>query len=103
MSIQGNMHFWSWIAILHVAVGGNHLAICKLISEQIQDIEPLHKWGKIVLQYAILFGHIDMVKFFVDEIQGIDLYAERNSLGENLFDMHCKPIPCNENRDLPVK
>ena len=38
---QGNMHFWSWIAILHIAVGRNHLAICKLIFKQIQDIEPL--------------------------------------------------------------
>ena len=84
---QGNMHFWSWIAILHAAVGRNHLAICKLIFEQIQDIEPLHKWGKIVLQYAISFGHIDIVKFFVDEIQGIDLFAERNPFGENLLDM----------------
>ena len=28
-----------------------------------------------------------MVKFFVDEIQGIDLFTERNSLGENLVDM----------------
>ena len=81
------MHLWSWIAILHIAVGRNHLAICKLIFEQIQDIEPLHKWGKIVLQYAISFGHIDMVKFFVEEIQGIDLFAERNPLGGNLFDM----------------
>ena len=84
---QGNMYLWSWIAILHIAVGRNHLAICKLIFEQSQDIEPLHKWGKIVLQYAISFGHIDMVKFFVDELQGIDIFAERNPLGENLFDM----------------
>ena len=27
------------------------------------------------------------IKFFVDEIKGIDLFAERNPLGENLFDM----------------
>ena len=40
-----------------------------------------------MLQYAISFGHIDIVKFFVDEIQGIDLFAERNPLGENLLDM----------------
>ena len=78
---------WSWIPILHVAVAQNHLKVIKLIFEQIQDIQTLHKWGKLLLPFAIVFGHADMVKFFVEEIQEIDLLAEKSPLGENLIAM----------------
>ena len=78
---------WSWIPILHVAVAQNHLTIIKLIFEQIQDIQTLHQWGKRLLPFAIVFGHGDMVKFFVGEIQGIDLLAEKIPSGENLIEM----------------
>ena len=78
---------WSWITILHVAVAQNHLAICKLIFKQIQDIHLLHSWGKVVLQRALLFGHRDMCEFLIDEIQEIDLLAEKNWSGRNLIQM----------------
>ena len=78
---------WGWIPILHVAVAQNHLAICKLIFEQIQDIQLLHEWGKLMLHFATLFGHIDMVQFFIDEIQGIDPLTQLNRRGENLIEM----------------
>ena len=76
---------WGWIPILHVAVAQNHLPIVKLIFEQIEDIQSLHKWGKIVLQYAISFGQSDMVTFFVEEIPGIDLLAEKNKSFFSIF------------------
>ena len=78
---------WGWIPILHVAVAQNHLAICKLIFEQIQDIPLLHEWGKLMLHFATLFGHIDMVKFFIDEIPGINPLTLLNGKGENLIEM----------------
>ena len=78
---------WSWITILHVAVAQNHLALCKLIFGQIQDIHLLHSWGKVVLQRALLFGHRDMCEFLIDEIQEIDLLAEKNWSGRNLIQM----------------
>ena len=79
---------WSWIPILHVAVAQNHLALCRLIFEQIEDIQSLRKWGKIVLQYAISFGHSDMVKFFVEEIPGIDPLAEKNESPLSILDLY---------------
>ena len=79
---------WSWIPILHVAVAQNNLALCRLIFEQIEDIESLRKWGKIVLQHAISFGHIDMVKFFDEEIPGIDLLAEKKDSPLTIFDLY---------------
>ena len=78
---------WSWITILHLAVAQNHLALCKLIFGQIQDIHLLHSWGKVVLQRALLFGHRDMCEFLIDEIQEIDLLAEKNWSGQNLIQM----------------
>ena len=78
---------WSWITILHVAVAKNHLAVCKLIFEQIQDIHLLHSWGKVVLQRALLFGHKDICEFLLDNIPGIDLLAEKNWSGRNLIQM----------------
>ena len=87
---------WSWITILHVAVAQNHLAICKLIFEQIQDIQLLHSWGKVVLQRALLNCNIDICEFLLNEIQEIDLLAEKNLLGKNLIqiaeDSGCKEI-----------
>ena len=79
---------WSWIPILHVAVAQNNLPLCRLIFEQIEDIESLRKWGKIVLQHAISFGHIDMVKFFDEEIPGIDLLAEKKDSPLTIFDLY---------------
>ena len=78
---------WSWITILHVAVAKNHLAVCKLIFEQIQDIHLLHSWGKVVLQRALLFGHKDICEFLLDNIPGIDLLTEKNWSGRNLIQM----------------
>jgi ankyrin repeat protein len=43
--------------ILHLAIAQNHLAICKLILEQIQDIQLLNEWVKLMLHFATLFGH----------------------------------------------
>ena len=87
---------WSWITILHVAVAQNHLAICKLIFEQIQDIQLLHGWGKVLLQRAIVCGYKDMCKFFIDEIPEIDLLTEKNWWGQNFIQMAedsgCKEI-----------
>ena len=79
---------WNWIPILLVAVAQNHLALCRLIFEQIEDIQSLRKWVKIVLQDAISFGHSDMVKFFVEEIPGIDLLAEKNESPLSILDMY---------------
>ena len=79
-----------WIPILHVAVAQNHLALCKLIFKEIQDIQDiqlLHEWGKLMLHFATLFGHIDMVKFFIDEIPGINPLTLLNGKGENLIEM----------------
>jgi ankyrin repeat protein len=73
--------------ILHLAIAQNHLAICKLILEQIQDIQLLNEWVKLMLHFATLFGHIDMVKFFIDEIQGIDPLTQLNGRGENIIEM----------------
>ena len=94
---QGNMYLWSWIAILHIAVGRNHLAICKLIFEQIQDLHSLHRWGKSVLQVATFFGHRDMCELIIDKIESIDfksqiifmidLLADKNQWGENIIHM----------------
>ena len=78
---------WSWITILHVAVAQNHLAICKLIFEQIQDIHLLHSWGKVVLQRALLFGHKDMCEFLIDKIPGLDPLEEKNWWVQNLIQM----------------
>ena len=78
---------WGWIPILQLAVAQNHLGICKLIFKQFQDIQPLHKWGKIMLHLATLFGHRDMCQFFIDEIQGIDLLDQVNKWGENPIQM----------------
>ena len=78
---------WSWITILHLAVAQNHLAVCKLIFKQIQDIHLLHSWGKVVLQRALLFHHKDMCEFLLDNIPGIDLLAEKNWSGQNLIQM----------------
>ena len=78
---------WGWIPILHIAVAQNHLAICKLIFKQFQGIQPLHKWGKIMLHLATLFGHRDMCEFFIDEIQEIDLLDQVNRWGENPIQM----------------
>jgi hypothetical protein len=85
---QGKWGFlWGWIPILHIAVAQNHLAICKLIFKQFQGIQPLHKWGKIMLHLATLFGHRDMCEFFIDEIQEIDLLDQVNKWGENPIQM----------------
>ena len=62
---------WSWTAILSLAIAKRHLAICKLIFEQIQDIHPLHKLGNSVLQQAVLFNNKDMCEFIIDKIQDI--------------------------------
>ena len=78
---------WGWIPILHVAVAQNHLALCKLIFKEIQDIQLLHEWGKLMLHFATLFGHRDMCEFFIDEIQGIDLLDQVNKWGENPIQM----------------
>ena len=78
---------WGWIPILHVAVAQNHLAICKLIFEQIQDIPLLHEWGKLMLHFATLFGHRDMCEFFIEEIQGINILTQLNRRRENLIEM----------------
>ena len=78
---------WGWMPILHLAIAQNHLAICKLILEQIQDIQLLNEWVKLMLHFATLFGHIDMVKFFIDEIQGIDPLTQLNGRGENIIEM----------------
>ena len=45
---------WSWPAFLTLSIAQRHLAICKLIFKQIQDIHPLHKLGNSVLQQAVL-------------------------------------------------
>merc|ERR1712051_50699 len=76
-----------WIPILHVAVAQNHLALCKLIFKQIQDIQLLHEWGKLMLHFATLFGHRDMCEFFIEEIQGINILTQLNRRGENLIEM----------------
>ena len=79
---------WNWIPIFLVSVAQNHLALCRLIFEQIEDIQSLRKWVKIVLQDAISFGHSDMVKFFVEEIPGIDLLARKNESSSNILDLY---------------
>ena len=79
-----------WIPILHVAVAQNHLALCKLIFKEIQDIQDiqlLHEWGKLMLHFATLFGHRDMCEFFIEEIQGINILTQLNRRGENLIEM----------------
>ena len=40
-----------------------------------------------MLHFATLFGHIDMVKFFIDEIPGINPLTLLNGKGENLIEM----------------
>ena len=74
---------WSWNAILSLAIAQRHLAICKVIFKQIQDIHPLHKLGNSVLQQAVVFNDRDMCEFIIDEIQGLDLLANENYWGQN--------------------
>ena len=88
---------WSWITILHLAVAQNHLAVCKLIFKQIQDVDSLHRWGKSVLQLATFFGHRPMCELIIDKIQSIDfksqiifiidLLVDENQWGENIIHM----------------
>jgi hypothetical protein len=88
---------WSWVTILHAAVAQNHLAVCKLIFKQIQDLHSLHRWGKSVLQVATFFGHRDMCELIIDKIESIDfksqiifmidLLADKNQWGENIIHM----------------
>ena len=88
---------WSWVTILHVAVAQNHLAVCKLIFKQIQDLHSLHRWGKSALQVATFFGHRDMCELIIDKIESIDfhsqiifmidLLADKNQWGENIIHM----------------
>ena len=78
----------SWPAFLTLSIAQRHLAICKLIFKQIQDIHPLHKLGNSVLQQAVLFNNRDVCEFIIDEIQGLDLMAvENNWGGQNLMNM----------------
>ena len=74
---------WSWTAILSLAIARRHLAICKLIFKQIQDIHPLHKLGNNVLLQAVIFQHRDMCEFIIDEIPGLDLLSTENHWGQN--------------------
>ena len=79
---------WSWPAFLTLSIAQRHLAICKLIFKQIQDIHPLHKLGNSVLQQAVLFNNRDVCEFIIDEIPGLDLMAvENNWGGQNLMNM----------------
>ena len=79
---------WSWPAFLTLSIAQRHLAICKLIFKQIQDIHPLHKLGNSVLQQAVLFNNKDMCEFIIDEIQDLDLMAVENHWGQqNLINM----------------
>ena len=73
----------SWPAFLTLSIAQRHLAICKLIFKQIQDIHPLHKLGNSVLQQAVLFNNRDVCEFIIDEIQGLDLLASENYWGQN--------------------
>jgi hypothetical protein len=77
----------SWPGILTFAIAQRHLAVCKLIFKQIQDIHPLHKLGNSVLQQAVLSNHRDMCEFIIDEIQGLNLLAYEDLWGQNLMDM----------------
>ena len=79
--------FWSGITILYIAVAQNHLAICKLVFEQIKDQNILHKWGRAVLHFATQLGYKDICAFIIDEIQDIDLLVEKKLHGENLLQM----------------
>ena len=74
---------WSWPAFFTLSIAQRHLAICKLIFKQIQDIHPLHKLGNSVLQQAVVFNDRDMCEFIIDEIQGLDLLASENYWGQN--------------------
>ena len=78
---------WSWTAILSLAMAQRHLAICKLIFKQIQDIHPLHKLGNSVLQQAVICDHRAMCEFIIDEIQGLDLLAVENHGGQNIIQL----------------
>ena len=88
---------WSWVPILHAAVAQNHLAVCKLIFKQIQDIHSIHRWGKSVLQLAAVFGNRDMCELIIDKIQSIDFHSQiifiidllvdKNQWGENILHM----------------
>ena len=78
---------WSGVTILYIAIAQNHLAIYKLVFEQIKDENILHKWGRAVLQFATQLGYKEVCAFIIDEIQGIDLLVEKQLHGENLLQM----------------
>ena len=76
--------FFSWIPILHLAITQNHLAISKLIFEKVQEIHPIHKLGKLMLQPAISYGHKDMCEFILNKIQVIDLEESLIQMAQSL-------------------
>ena len=54
---------------LHLAARTGCLNICKLIIENIHDLNPLDIEQRTPLEHAILFGHNDIIDFIKNEIQ----------------------------------
>ena len=54
---------------LHLAATTGCLDICKLIIENIDDLNPLDNEQRTPLECAILFGHNDIIDFIKNEIQ----------------------------------
>ena len=54
---------------LHLAARTGCLNICKVIIENINDLNPLDKGKRTPLDYAISHGHNDICEFIKLEIQ----------------------------------
>ena len=78
---------WSGKTILLVAVAQNHLVVCKLVFDQIQDIHLLYQLGKNVLFLATQFGFKDICEFILEKVQGFDLLDVKNQHGESIIQM----------------
>ena len=54
---------------LHLAARTGCLNICKVIIENINDLNPLDRGKRTPLDYAILYGHNDICELIKNEIQ----------------------------------
>ena len=55
--------------VFHSAAYNNHLNLCQVIIEQLQDKNPGNNWGLTPLHYAAFEGHLEICQLIMKSVQ----------------------------------